>query len=266
MKSDSLVFSKEFVYFLGLLWSDGYIDRGRTILEIVESDALEIVDDIKKLNFLKICTSTRQRKNRKPQMSIYFCNTKFYDNFQSKYFINKSICSPDQLLNVIPSNLIRYFYLGLIDGDGCFYFRKKSRQFYITSSHDQDWNHIVNLFKTININQYEIRKVESKLNHKSSYIRVKKHSEIVSIFNYLYPVGYEIGFKRKYNKCKEIIDNPPKYDSNKSKINKKDLLEKIGEGLNIYQISNIFECGWRKIHDYCKKEKIIKPKGFYTLI
>ena len=117
-----MIYDKNFVYFLGFLWSDGFIERYRTILEIVEDDALEILDDIKSINFLNIKTTRRVRKNRRPQMSIYFCDSKFYDNFQSKYFIDKSIKSPLGLINDIPNDLVRYFYLGLIDGDGCFYF------------------------------------------------------------------------------------------------------------------------------------------------
>ena len=54
----------------------------------------------------------RVRKNRRPQMSIYFCNVNFYDNFISKYFIDKSVKSPIDLINDIQIDLIRYFYLG----------------------------------------------------------------------------------------------------------------------------------------------------------
>jgi hypothetical protein len=263
MINQEIVFTKEFVYFLGFLWSDGYIERKRTMLEIIEEDAKNIIQDIKKIDFLNICTMSRKRKNRKPQMSIYFCNVNFYDNFQSKYFQNKSEVSPTELLMKIPENLKRYFYQGLIDGDGCFYFKKSLRQFYITSSNNQDWTHIINLFKEIGIKQYEIRRVENKNGNKSSYIRVKKHDEIVNIYHYLYPDGYQIGLKRKYLKCKEIIDNPPKYSSNKSKLNEIEIISYIDSGLNIYQISEKLNCNWRKIHNFCKKSNIKKTPGFY---
>jgi hypothetical protein len=55
-----------FTYFLGFLWSDGFIERYRTILEIVEDDAMEILENIKSIDFLKICTMRRVRKNRRP--------------------------------------------------------------------------------------------------------------------------------------------------------------------------------------------------------
>jgi hypothetical protein len=199
-------------------------------------------------------------------MCIYFCNTNFYDNFQSKYFENKSRSAPTELLRIIPENLIRFFYLGLIDGDGCFYFKKSTRQFYITSSYDQDWSHIIYLFDKIGVKQHEIRRIENKNGNKSSYIRVKKHDEILSIFNYLYPNGQEIGLKRKYLKCKEIVDNPPKYISNKSKLNENEIISYIDSGLNIYQISERLDCNWRKIHNFCKKNNIKKRPGFYIKI
>lgn len=261
-----MIYDKNFVYFLGFLWSDGYIERYRTVLEIVEDDAIDILESIEKIDFLKIKTMRRTRKNRRPQMSIYFCDSKFYDTYQSKYFIDKSTKSPLDLINDIPNDLVRYFYLGLIDGDGCFYFnlKNKNRQFYITSSHDQDWTHIESLFKNLNITQYEVRRVINKKGNKSSYIRAKKHSDIESLYNYLYPCGYEMGLKRKYNKCLEIINNPPIRSSNKAKIDLNDLILKINDNLNIVELSKVYDCNWRKIYNLCKKNDVSYPKGFFS--
>jgi len=256
-------YDRYFTYLLGYLWSDGYVERYRTVLEISEEDAMCIINDIKKIDFLNINTMSRQRKERKPQMSIYFCNSKFYDSYMSKYFINKNVSSPTYLLSDIPEHLRRFFYLGLIDGDGCFYFKNKTRQFVLSSSYDQDWNSIELLFQNLNIRQYEIRRTINKNGSKNSIIRVKKHKEIESLYNYLYPNGYEIGLKRKYFKCKEIVDNPPKYSSNKSKIDKDDLLKKINTGMSIYEIAETLNCNWRKIHNFCRNNNIDKPNKFY---
>ena len=259
-----VVYDKNFVYFLGFIWADGYIDRTRTVLEIVEEDAINIVDDIKKISFLKICTMRRRRKNRKPQMSIYFCNSKFHDEFISKYYLNKSKESPILLINDIPEDLRRYFYLGLIDGDGCFYFNKSTRQFYVTSSYDQDWSHMEQLFLYLDIKQYEIRRIINKNGNKSSYIRVKKQNEIESLFEYLYPNGYEIGLSRKYIKCKSIVDNKPKNSANKSKIDIDLLKSKINDGLGIIDVSKHFECSCSKIYNCCKRNNIKYKSGFLT--
>lgn len=259
-------YDKNFVYYMGFLWSDGFVERNRIGIEILREDASVIIDDISNIEFLKICTMSRHRKGRRPQMTIYFCNTKIYDSYFSKYFINKSIDSPIPLLEVIPNNLKRYFYLGLIDGDGCFYFNEKNkiRQFCVTSSIDQDWSHMVSLFDSIDIKQYEIRKVENKKGNKSSFIRIKKYSEIEKLYNYLYPIGYELGLKRKFDKCKIIIDYGVSNNSNKSKLSIIDLINKIESGLNILEISEIFDCKWRKIYNFCKKNNIKYGKGFFT--
>jgi Mor family transcriptional regulator len=266
MRYDDIVYNKYFIYFLGFLWSDGFVERKRVGIEIIEDDAVEILESIKKIDFLKINTMRRTRENRKPQMSIYFCNVNFYDYFISKYFIDKSIKSPIDLINDIPNDLVRYFYLGLIDGDGCFYFnlKNKNRQFYVTSSHNQDWSHMEDLFKLLNISQYEIRRVINKNGNKSSYIRVKKYKEIKSLYNYLYPNGYEMGLKRKYNKCSDIINNPPIYNSNKSKIDLNLLINDINSGIKIMELSKIYDCSWRKIYECCKKNKMEYPKGFFS--
>jgi Mor family transcriptional regulator len=266
MEYNKIVSNKYFVYYLGFLWSDGFIERKRVGIEILNDDAIQILDDIKKIDFLKICTMSRHRPNRRPQMTIYFCNVNFYNDFISKYFISKSNSSPNSLLDLIPDYYRRFFYQGLIDGDGCFYFdlKNKTRQFYVTSSYDQDWSHMESLFKLLNISQYEIRRVINKNGNKSSYIRVKKYKEIESLYSYLYPNGYEIGLKRKYDKCSDIINNPPIYSSNKSKIDLNLLISDINSGIKIMELSKIYDCNWRKIYDCCKKNKIEYPKGFFS--
>lgn len=261
-----MIYDNNFIYFLGFLWSDGFVERKRVGIEIVEDDAVEILESIEKIDFLKINTMRRTRENRRPQMTIYFCNVNFYDTFISKYFIDKSVKSPIDLINDIPIDLIRYFYLGLIDGDGCFYFNKKSktRQFCVSSTYEQDWSHMENLFNSLNISQYEIRRTVNKNGNKSSVIRVKKHNEIESLYNYLYPNGYEMGLKRKYDKCSDIINNPPRNSSNKSKIDLNLLINDINSGIKIMELSKIYDCSWRKIYECCKKNKMEYPKGFFS--
>ena len=211
-------YNKYFVYFLGYLWADGYLEKYRCMLEIIEEDGLDIIDDIMKIKFLNIKIIKRNRGKRKPQMSIYFCNSKLYTDYISIYFKNKSFVSPNKLINNIPNDLLRYFYLGLIDGDGCWYNNKTNRQFYVSSCYNQDWNHIIELFKINNIINYNIQRTVSNKNHKSSCIRLSKYLDIVKLYQYLYPNGYEIGLKRKYNKCLELVNNIPSKQRNNSLI------------------------------------------------
>lgn len=258
-------YSKEFVYYLGFLWSDGFIERTRIGIEIIEEDALNIIDSIKSIDFIKICTMNRHRKNRKPQMTIYFCNVKLYDDYFNKYFINKSFKSADILIDNIPLELRRYFYLGLIDGDGCFYINNVNtiRQFTITSSYEQDWKHMIDLFSSLGV-KYGIKRVENKNGNKSSLIRVSNHNDIVKIYNYLYPNGYEFGLKRKHDKCSLIVNKIPKFKVNNSLINKESLIKNIEDGLSILEISSNLCCSWRKIYNFCKRNDIFYKKGFFS--
>jgi hypothetical protein len=122
---------------------------------------------------------------------------------------------------------------------------------------------MVNLFKEIDIKQHEIRRVENKNGNKSSYIRVKKYDEIKKLFSYLYPSAYEFGLKRKFEKCKLIVDTGIKNNRNKSKISTEELTNKIESGLNILELSEIFECHWRKIYNHCKNNNIRYKRGFF---
>jgi len=265
-KSLNIIWSKEFVYFLGYLWSDGTVKRNVISIEIIEEDGIEIFKEFQKIEFIKFNLFKRHRKsfnrNYKPQMMLYFCNAKLYDTFFGKYFIKKSTNSPCELLNLIPNNLLNYFYLGLIDGDGCFYISPnlKTKQFSISSSYDQNWDHIKNLFKILNIEQYEIKKVITK-NGKSSLIRINKYSEIEKLFRFLYPHGFEFGLKRKFTKCEMIINNKPKTSVNKSKIDIIELINFVNNNKNIEEIVNIYKCGYKKIYNLLEKNKFFK-EGF----
>lgn len=82
------------------------------------------------------------------------------------------------------------------------------------------------------------------------------YDDIDKLFKYLYPSGYELGLKRKFEKCKDIVDNPPKYSMNMDKIDKDDLICKLSSGLSILDISKIYLCSYRKIYNYCKNNNI----------
>jgi hypothetical protein len=262
--NDKIKWSKEFVYYLGFLWADGSVYRNGIRLELIESDSIELIDYFNKIDFIKFNTYKRMRKGCNPQMSIYFCNSKIYDKFFSLYFKDKSTLSPKELLKAIPSEFVNYFYLGLIDGDGCFYISKdkKSTQFSISSSYQQDWTHIEDLFYLLDIKKYGInRRINKQNTNSQSSIRITNYNDILKLSNYLYPNGYELGLKRKYNKCKLIIDNIPKYTINNETIMYDELISKITELKVIKEVSKYFNCSYKKIFNHCKKYNIDKD-GF----
>ena len=258
--NNEIKWSKEFVYYLGFLWADGSIYRTGIRLELIESDSIELLGDFNKIDFIKFNTYRRVRNGYKPSMSIYFCNSKLYDKFFKIYFKDKSISSPSELLKIINPEFISYFFLGLIDGDGCFYLskNKKSTQFSISSSYKQDWSHIEELFKLLNIKTYKInRRINKNNTNSQSSIRITNYNDILKLSNYLYPNGYEFGLERKYIKCKEILNNKPNYTLNNELIERDELLHIINSIKSNDEIYQHFKCSKNKIYNYIKKYKII---------
>ncbi len=198
----------EVAYLLGLIWADGYLVTGNKYN--VEITCL--LDDMKNIENIfdktgKWRKSIRNRKNRRPVLVIGTSNEKLVDFLRTNDYQAKSEYPANKILSKIPNNLKRYWFLGLVDGDGCFYVGKNAKQFCIASSYNQDWSFVEDLFKEINIPVYEIRKHISKTGSKSSIIRLSNPKEISKLIKYLYPNGYEFGFIRKFDKATQILNS-----------------------------------------------------------
>jgi hypothetical protein len=109
-------------------------------------------------------------------------------------------------LSKIPNELKHYFFRGLIDGDGSFYFKDYTRQFALTSSYEQDWDYFERLCEYLGI-KYKIKRVinfnkKTKKENKSSVLRILG-KEIIKLGEYIYK-GDDFGLSRKINKYKKI--------------------------------------------------------------
>jgi hypothetical protein len=117
--------------------------------------------------------------------------------------------SADKILSLIPYNLKSYFYLGVVDGDGCFYYKNNDknvvRQFSISSTYEQDWSYVEDIFRLLNI-KYSIQRTLRK-NSKYSQIRITNKIDIYNFGNFIYEnINIDnIGLDRKYNKFKLIV-------------------------------------------------------------
>lgn len=203
----------EIAYILGFLWSDGYCHKKNNtnsiVLEIVREDLDEIkhiFDSVGKWGYY-----FRKREGRKEIASLKTSNRPLLEYLYTLDFNRKSFISPDKLINKIPLDLRKYFFRGIIDGDGCFYFdSKRLRLFSVTSSIDQDWKYLKDLFDNLGI-EYNIRNKEhnnkdGNISH-SSVIYVTGIERIKKLGDYIYD-GYEIdkiGLKRKYEKYLNCI-------------------------------------------------------------
>lgn len=204
--------SKEVCYFLGLLWSDGHVSKKDNSISI-ECNGDDMIEFKKSLDtFGKWSYYNRKRERYgvkcKPITNAHLSDSLLHEFLKENDYLNKSIVSPNKIISKIPEELIRYFLLGIIDGDGCFYFKENlSNQFYLTGKLDQDWSSFKLIFDNIGVKYKHINK-EGKTN-KYSFIRVTNKKDIKKIGDIVYSTidNDGIGLKRKYEKYKLIINS-----------------------------------------------------------
>lgn len=199
-------FTKEFCYYLGYFWADGYIRQNNLQIEITKDDG----DDIKDIfiNLVQMHITYRNKPNRKPQMR-FSTNSPFLVKLLKDFGkYSKSSESHNKILEWIPKEYRRFFILGLSDGDGCFYSKNNSTQFTIASNYNQDWSGLLDELSEFN---FRIHKEITKRGN-SSVIRITDLNIIKQFIHYLYD-GHDLGLKRKRNKVFEILNKKSKvYD------------------------------------------------------
>lgn len=203
-------FTDEEIYILGFLWADGYLngnDQKRNLqCDIGYDDFLDLEKTFEKVGKWgkhKRLASIKNGVSRKDRMCLTISDTKLINKFIALDFDKKGLIPPEKLLTRIPKKKQYLFYRGYIDGDGCFYITNKAKHFFIGSTYNQNWSHIKQLFKKLNINKYNIQQSTSKLGHKASRIRISNLDGVKKIAQYIYQDRLDIGLKRKYEKVKD---------------------------------------------------------------
>ncbi len=220
----------QIAYLLGLLWADGYVKviyRKSQRTPAYKIETTMVSEDLDTLIPLfnsvgKWCIYHRTRKKRKPQTTILTNNQPLVEYLQQNDYGVKSIESACKILSKIPTELHKYWFRGVSDGDGCFYVNEKNRQcqFSITSEYEQKWNYFESLLNKLNIKYGIQRLIRKKKNKKKptkhSSLRITSKIGVVGFGNYIYN-GYTedgIGLKRKYDKyikAKELFQTSRLY-------------------------------------------------------
>ena len=208
--------TKEISYLLGLIWADGFLNPSKNgqnsnIGFTMVKEDIDIIkpmlESIGKWNYYE---RKQPVESWKPSINVITNNKRILNFLIEHDFDKKSHISADKILSKIPDELKHYFFRGLIDGDGCFYYYKPEngstlRQFALASTYEQDWSYFEKLCKEKNI-KYNIKRTIGKKSS-SSVIRITNKDGILKLGEYIYKDLHEdnIGLVRKYEKYKLII-------------------------------------------------------------
>lgn len=194
-------------YILGLLWADGCVtikDRRRDIrLTTTYPDANYFIPIFKSTGKWGVYSSKHvNHPTWKTTCQITTHNKKLAEFLYFKDYVSKSNKSADLILETIPEHLKHYWFLGLLDGDGCIIVDKKYFCYNVvfTSSYEQDWRYLEKLLKQLNV-KYSIFRKETK-NGNSSRVKVSNYSDCLKLLDFLYKdINInKIGLLRKYEK------------------------------------------------------------------
>lgn len=207
-------FTPESVYVLGFLWADGYFDGNRVGVRNLSSDIEEIKDLFPTSIGWKHSGSSIPKSSKRPMTQVRI-SSKELTIFLKELGYSKRSLGDCKLLELIPFDLHRYWYRGLIDGDGNWfigkYKNKYVRSFTISGPKEQSWKFVSNLLEylgcyfTTQINKLSCRGKESF--HSKLY--VSRFNDILTLGEYIYEGFPEdgIGLKRKYDKFRQIVDS-----------------------------------------------------------
>lgn len=223
-KTDISIFknikTKEAAYIIGILWSDGCISNTHRNYNIKLESNFNDMNNIENI-IMKTGKWNKHIRKRKIKNNIINYSICYYIGFKKLYNIfkqydldKKSTISPSKILDSIPDELKHYFFLGIIDGDGCFYINKKQYvyQFSITSTFNQDWKYMIDLCEYLNIDKYSINRIKNinKKNNKEnkySQFRICRKNDIKILGEYIYQNfdDDKLGLLRKNIKYKECL-------------------------------------------------------------
>ena len=199
---------KNILYVLGFLWADGYSRSNTIYLDIKRLDFENVYYNFFKTGdwrFKHTESFSKQTGKYYKGSSISALNKENSNFLKSFDFGNKSYNSPTELLSQIPIELQHHFFRGYFDGDGSFsiYNNEKTVNFNVTSTIQQDWSFIVELFKKLEIETYNSWKYDRE-SGKSSNMSISNKWDIIKLGEYLYQDSDDLRLERKYKKYQQI--------------------------------------------------------------
>ena len=193
-------------YILGLLWTDGHVSKttNTIVFSTTMPDGNYFIPLFLKTGKWSVFTA---ETTTKPKVSIYTSNRFLKEYLKNYNFIEKEK-GMDLIYNAIPEKFRKYFIIGMIDGDGCFYVNKKrgDYRFSICSSYNQNWECIERLCETLKIKYYIERCLSKHGNYSKLHIPNKYATNKLGSYIYDDYAEINLGLPRKYNKFLEITE------------------------------------------------------------
>jgi len=198
----------EIAYFLGFLWADGCVGDYRKKKHYVQITINN--EDFKNLHVVFNNIGNWNVYEYKPRKGKLLKTINIWDRKLARFLQRLDYCSkaksPTKVLKIIPSSLKRYFYRGIIDGDGCIAIAKDgAARICITGPFNQNWKYVFEICKKLKIiPKVSLRKFK---NSRWSMIYFGKRKFVLDFCRFIYQ-GYPndaIGLKRKYQKYQRIL-------------------------------------------------------------
>lgn len=221
----SKIDTEDKAYFLGLIYSDGCVYKGRLSISLIDTDAYILE---KFLYFLesegRLYDVPIRRDNTQAQKMLAISNNKIKEDLEYLGVTEKkSLTLKFPSYNQVPIKFMRHFIRGVFDGDGSVfsYERNINKNKYVEYG--------VSIISSVKFIE-ELRvfigygNVYNVNNNKNSFISFKDRKEIISFYNYIYKDS-KVYLNRKYKKMSEIVTelNNKKYFYGGEKIIQTDL-------------------------------------------
>lgn len=198
------------IYFLGYFWADGAITselRHRIKFKIVKDDfEAAIRPHIERLgtfwNYKEYSDVKRPKWRTVSVLEITDLGLwRFLDNHGYR---DKSLISPESILQAISESLRHYWWRGYLDGDGSVS-ADRSCRISFNSGYDQDWTFIHTLGRQLDIDFYIERK--DRGTRKGSKADISNQVYVRRLVEYLYQ-GEKFGLERKRLRCEALVARP----------------------------------------------------------
>lgn len=203
--------TREFAYFLGFFWGDGYL-QGRAgsglAVQCVESDLIQLAPIFEMFGHWKRESGIPKRGDgvvRKRRLTLTLCSMQLREFLEARGYSEKKRASADEILLWLPANLRHYWWRGYFDADGHVHFSSdgiyaQRCQVSLASCYEQDWTFAKRLLAEQSIGPYDVERRTHKThaNHRDSCIVIQQQEPALKFLEFLYRDYDYIGLGRKF--------------------------------------------------------------------